>query len=172
MESERNFVPKPEKPRILYHASRNRDISLFTPRAEKQRDENEGPQIFATPSKAMASVFLVETDDSWVESGSQDGVPFIIISDKERFESLDSGGTIYALPSDTFDTDLEKGLRELEYTSEEPVEPIDSEEYASGLEAMLQLGVKVCFVDKETFEQIKIAPDGGEDIVRNLQPYR
>ena len=170
MESERNFVPKLEKPPVLYHASKNADIKTFEPRIGKRRDENEGAQVFATPSKAMATIFLVETDDSWTQSGAMDGVPYIIISDRERFTQLDTGGTIYSLPSDTFETDLEKGLRELEYTSNEAVEPTDAEHFPSALSAMLENGVKVYFVDKETFENIQNADDHGEEIVKNLTP--
>lgn len=172
MESERNFIPKPEKPKVLYHASKNRTIAKFEPRLGKRRDESEGAQIFATPSKAMATIFLVETDDSWTQSGAMDGVPYIIISDRERFEQLDNGGAIYSLPSDTFDTDLEKGLRELEYTSVESVEPLEVECFESALEAMIKEGVKIYFVDKAKFEAIKLSDDAGEQIVKNLTPLQ
>lgn len=171
MESEKNFVPKLEKPPILFHASRNQNIDVFQPRAEKTRDESEGPQVFGTPSRAMASVFLVESDDSWVESGAMDGTPYIVISDEEKFRSLDNGGVIYSLPNDTFENDLDKGLRELEWTSSEPVVPTEKEFIPSALEDMVQQGVKVFFVDKQTWEEIKNAPDGGESIVKSLEPY-
>jgi hypothetical protein len=170
MESEKNFFTKPEKPPELYHASRESSIEVFKPRIGKRRDENEGAQIFATPSKAMATVFLVETDDSWTQSGAKDGVPYIIISDRERFESLDQGGTIYSLPSDSFETDTEEGLRDLEYTSEDTVKPIGKETFDSAITAMIDYGVKVYFVDKETFEKIQSAPDHGEKIVDSLEP--
>jgi len=170
MESEANFQPKLEKPKVLYHASCNPNIKAFEPRSEKTRDENEGPKVFAAPSKALASVFLVETDDSWTKSGMMDDIPFIVISDKERFISTDNGGTIYSLPSDTFETDVEIGLREMEYTSVEEVVPIEAETVDSALETMIEQGVKVFFVDQEIFKQIQDAEDGGEDIVKNLIP--
>jgi hypothetical protein len=170
MESEKNFQPKPEKPPKLYHASRDPTIKVFEPRLGKCRDEKEGPQIFATPSKAMATVFLVETDDSWTQSGTINNIPYIIISDRDRFESLDQGGTIYSLSSDTFDTDLEKGLGELEYTSVDAVEPLGKETFDSGLDAMIQHGVQVYFVDREIFKEIKISSDHGEKIVAGLKP--
>lgn len=171
MESETNFVPKREKPKILYHASSNRNIERFEPRIGKRRDENEGKQIFATPSKAIASVFMIESDDSWVASGDAAGTPFIVISDEARYRALDNGGTIYELPSDTFDTDMEKGLRENEYTSKEPVDPIGGEEYESAIDTMLSLGVAIYFVDKETFHEFQTAPDGGESLLQTLQKY-
>ncbi len=172
MESEKQFQPKPEKPKILYHASRNSSVSSFEPRRGKKRDESEGAQIFATPSKAMATIFLVDTDDSWTQSGAIDGNPYIVISDRDRFESLDQGGTIYALPSDTFESAPEKGLRELEYTSSEPVAPISSESVQSGLEAMLESGVQVYFVDREMFEHIKNAEEASGEIIKSLEPHK
>jgi hypothetical protein len=171
MESERKFTSKLERPWVLFHASRNQNINIFEPRAEKTRDVNEGPRVFGTPSRAMASIFLVETDDSWVQSGAMDDIPYIIISDEERFRQLDNGGVIYSLPSDTFENDPEKGLRELEWTSREPVVPIEKELIPSALEDMVKQGVKVFFVDNEMYAQIVHAPDHGESIVKNLTPY-
>ena len=171
MESENNFILKPEKPRVLFHASRNGEINVFEPRAEKIRDENEGPRVFGTSSRAMASIFLVESDDSWVQSGSMDGTPYIIISDEEKYKRLDTGGTMYSLPNDTFENDPEKGLRELEWTSKEPVTPTEKEFIPSALADMLAQGVKIYFVDKETFKNIQDAPDQGESILLNLVPH-
>ncbi len=170
MESERSFISKPEKPLVLYHACRSGDIDIFESRIGKRRDENEGAQIFATPSKAMATIFLVDTDDSWTQSGSVDGKPYIIISDEQRFRTLDTGGYIYSLPSKSFESDLEKGLRELEYTSTEPVTPTEQEFVASALQAMIDNGVKVYFVDKDTWDAIQTSDDHGEAIVKNLSP--
>lgn len=172
MESEKSFNPKPEKPSVLYHASRNAEIDVFEPSIGKRRDELEGAQIFATPSKAMTTIFLVETDDSWTQSGSMDGTPFMVISDKERFSQLDTGGYIYSLPSDSFDTNLEKGLRELEYTSTEPVTPNEREFVPSALQAMLENGVNVYFVDKETWHAMQESDDDGESILKSLAPEK
>ena len=97
MLGEKSFIPKQEKPSVLYHASRN-GIGIFEPRTDTARDENEGPKVFATPSRAMTSIFLVDCDDSWVSSGAMNDVPYIIISDEERYKSLDKGGTVYSLP--------------------------------------------------------------------------
>jgi hypothetical protein len=171
MESEQNYTPRSEKPPVLFHASSKQEIDAFEPRNIKVRDENEGPQVFGTPSRAMASIFLVESDGSWVKSGAMDNVPYIVISDEERYRSLDKGGVIYSLPNDTFENDPEKGLRELEWTSKEPVVPSEKEFVPSALEDMVKQGVKVYFVDKETWDQIETASDHGESILKNLEPY-
>ena len=138
-----------EKPSALYHGSSNREIARFEPRSEKVRDPQEGPKVFATSDKRMASAFIVGADDSWANSGMHNGVPYLVISDRQRFEQLDQGGAIYHLPPDTFETDPNKGLGTVEWTSSESVEPFHKEEHQSALEAMLEQGVQVYFVDPE-----------------------
>ena len=170
MDSDKDFVPNFEKPAVLYHASRASDIETFEPRARSVRDRNEGPRVFASPSRAMMSVFLVKSDDSWVNSGAMDGVPYIVISDEERFKSLDTGSYLYSLPNDTFENDPGKGLRELEWTSKTPVKPIGKEFIPSALQDMLKQGVKVYFVDKKTFQEINAAKDHGKSILDSLKP--
>lgn len=147
------------KPPVLYHASQNGDIQVFTPRTERTRDPNEGPRVFATPSKALATVFSVNTDDSWANSGTISDVPYMIISDRARFESLDTGGYIYVLPTDTFENDPTKGLGELEWTSAVPVVPISKEHIQSGLGAMLDAGVQVYFLEADTYARFKSDPE-------------
>ncbi len=161
-----------EKPPVLFHASRNSNIEVFEPRQESFRDKDEGPLVFATPSRAMASIFLVEADDSWVGSGAINGEPYIVISDEARYRSLDKGGVIYQLPSDTFENNPEKGLKKLEWTSKQAVVPIGKEIITSALDDMLTHGVKVYFVDNNTFQ--KLAEAGGPEkpgIIKNLTPY-
>lgn len=65
------------KPAALYHASGNRDIEEFEPRNRHTRDRSEGPVVFGTPDKAVASMFLVHDDDRWSEKGLHNGVPLI-----------------------------------------------------------------------------------------------
>ena len=157
-----------EKPEKLYHASSNRSIEQFVPRAEKVRDKTEGPRVFATPDKRMSTIFIVGTDDSWTHSGAFNGIPYVVISDKDRFTQLDKGGAIYHLPSTTFENDPEKGLGELEWTSKEVVDPTGKEEHESALDAMVNHGVQVYFVDAETFVAINAAPDHGLSILHSL----
>jgi len=171
MESERKFTPKFEKPPLLFHGSRNQNIDIFEPRQEKVRDENEGPRVFGTPSRAMASLFLVDVDTSWVDFGSADGIPYIFISDEERFRNIDKGGAIYTFPNTTFENDPEMGMRDQEWTSKKPVVPTGKEVVPSALQDMLKQGVKIFFVDKETYEKIQSAADNGESIMKSLVPY-
>jgi hypothetical protein len=172
MESERRFIPKSEKPPVLFHGSPNPDIAVFEPRQEKVRDENEGPCVFGTPSRAFAALFLVEVDESWVDFGAMDETPYIVISDEARFRAADKGGVIYSFPSTTFETDPQKGMREMEWTSPQPVTPTKKENVASALADMVKYGVKIYFIDKATYADIQQASDGGESIVKSLVPYK
>ena len=163
---------KIEKPSVLYHASRNSNIEIFEPRNEKIRDLEEGSRVFATPSKAMASVFLVPTDDTWTQKGTFNDLTYIVISDEKRFKNLDVGGAIYLLPNETFENNPDKGLRELEWTSAKPVTPIKKEIVNSALDTMLKNGVQVYFVSTETFLKMRAASDHGESIIKSLIPEK
>lgn len=172
-ELEQNF-PRPEysvekeKPPILYHASVRRDIAEFQPRQETVRDPNEGAVIFATPDRASAARFLVPVDGSWVQQSSFDNVHSIIISDEQRYRSLDKGGAVYSLPSDGFDLEAAE-QHPHEWTSKQTVVPIDKVEYDSALEAMINHSVQIYFVDRDTLRRIQAAPDHGRSILQALQ---
>lgn len=164
-----NITQEIEKPPVLYHASSRNSIERFEPQVKKVRDPKEGPRVFATSDFALATVFILETDDSWTQSGVFSDTPYIVIAGRERFEALDRGGTIYTLPSDTFETDPTKGLGEKEWTSKDPVIPIEKKIYPAALEAMLENGVQVYFVDQKTLRNIQEADDHGLSILQGIQ---
>lgn len=155
------------KPSILYHASPNKNIDVFEPRNEHVRDINEGPVVFATPHVDLASCFLFENDDSWVSISRFNSVQVIIVSDRERFEREDHGGVIYELPSDTFVHEIRGGAKD-EWTSRVSAKPTGKTEYKSALEAMLEHGVQVYFVDKSIFVKINNSKDNGMATLRTL----
>lgn len=158
-----------KKPDVLYHASTNKNIEEFQPRAETVRDPNEGPVVFATLDKAFASMFLVPSNDSWSMIGDFNGVKVIVISDEAKYKALDKGGAIYSFSNKNFDNDPQKNTSKMEWTSKEPVKPENKEISKSAIETMLENGVQTYFVDKATFEKIKKSPDHGVGILKNLQ---
>lgn len=160
---------KTVKPQVLYHASSNRDIKVFEPRNESIRHPSEGPVVFATASKIEASKFLVKTDDSWTNLGAFNSVHFMLCSDRKRFEEIDKGGTIYHLPSNSFiiDERFNKGTNE--WTSRTSVVPIGRDDYESGLEAMINFGVQIFFVDREMFNRVQNSDDHGYSIIKSLK---
>lgn len=155
--------------KAVYHASRNLNVEEFQPRSASIRDPNEGAVVFATPSKALATMFMANTSDSWVTCGLQNRVPYIVISDRHRFEAGDHGGAIYTLPGDTFVADPSKGMGEMEVTSKSAVKPIAKQVYKSALAAMLEHGVQVYFVDKPTYKAINSSQDDGLSILQTLE---
>lgn len=91
-----------------------------------------------------------------------------VISDRERYEKADKGGTIYHLSPNTFENDKTKRTG-TEWTSKVAARPYKKEDCESGLQSQLENGVQVFFVDKGTFDTISKAEDHGFSIIRNLQ---
>jgi len=164
-------IERNEKPPFLYHASQNRNIEEFTPRAEKVRDANEGPVVFATPDLALATTFLVRADDAWSQKGKINGITYIAIRGEKKFRQRDKGGSIYRLSSNSFDFDPHKGMGKDEWVSKNSVKPLEKTDVDSALEAMITNGVQVYFVEKKSFYNLVYAKSGEEilDVLESMQ---
>lgn len=160
-----------ELPTVLYHASENRELTILEPRAESTRNPNEGPVVFATASIQYASCFLVKTDDSWVSISSWgENNPWVFIcSDRERFTKSDHGGAIYSLPIDSFEFDTDLAKLQWEAVTKIAVKPTRSDIYESGLDAMLQHGVQVFFLNQEEFYAVINSDDHGLSLLLEWQ---
>ncbi len=166
-----NSLKIPEEfihPKILYHSSPVNDLVLVEPQKRSYRDPNEGPVIFATPDPIYATQFLVKTDGSWANGGFFDGVSYFVISDKERFLKADKGGTIYELSPNDFYCNPEMNMGWRTWVSKVSVKPLAKHFYASGLEAMLNKGVQVYFVERRVYKDIERSKDHGQKILRGL----
>lgn len=162
-------VEKQEKPPILYHATIGADIEEFEPRQESTRDPKEEPVIFATPDKAYAAQFLVPGDDRNSIRGYYSDIPTIVIcSSRENFEKNDSGGIVYELPSDTFDFDPKQRMGKREWTSRVPVKPTGKTTYESTVDALIENGTQVYFVDRVTFEKMRSQEHAGFETLLTL----
>ncbi len=165
-----------EKPKKLFHASPNKNIDIFEPRAERVRDPGEGPVVFGTPDKSYASMFLVRLDDTCTSKGKfNNGSWICVIGDIQKYLSLDHGGAIYTLASETFDTDPQRNMHEIDWVSRVPVHPENKEVFDSGLEAMISLGVSVYVMSKDEFEifnQLKLQKQFKEaiDMLKTIKP--
>ena len=163
-----------QKPKVLYHASPNKNIEVFEPRANGVRDKSEGPVIFATPDKVFSSIFLVKTDGSWakISRWTSNGLttPWsLIVKGKRRFVRKDKGGAIYHLSPESFNFDPSKGVGESEWTSRNEVRSIKKDVYDSGLRAMINHGVEVYFVSRKVFREINQSEDHGREIIAKLK---
>ena len=160
------------KPKLMFHASTNRNIEIFQPRATHVRDRKEGPVIFATPHIGFASMWLAGWHGKWVNSGSFDRGPFYFVcSNKEKFINEDNGGAIYVLDANKFYYDLEKNASSslTEWVCKEEIEPLYKLEFESALETMINFGVQVFFVDQKTFDKIRTSDDYGRNIFMSLE---
>lgn len=101
--------------------------------------------------------------------GYYSGILVVIIkADREEFIKQDKGGTMYTVSSDTFIFDPDKGMREKEWTSREPVKPLSETKMPSALNAMIENGAQVYFVDKKTFDVINNSDDYGYSILTKI----
>lgn len=161
------FSPAPEareQPARLYHASPATEIEVFEPRNKTVRHPDEGPVVFATPDKASAMPHLFESKDNWTKHGRINGVHYILInSDRETFINNDKGGAVYELSGDGFYSDLSKGPAR-EWVNKSPVKPIAKEMMPSALDAMINHGVQVYFVDEATLNRFKEAKETDQKI--------
>jgi len=163
-----------KKPKVLYHASPNREIDIFEPRRVGYRDPNEGPVVFATPDKALASIFMLKTDEKWSKIGrfTDNGVTtpwHLVVSSRRRLKKADSGGAIYSLPPKTFDNSSQAGMGETEWVSKVSVKPLKKEVFESGVEEMIKLGVEVFVVSRKELKKMKPAEDHGLEIIKKLR---
>ncbi|PCI20144.1 hypothetical protein COB64_02435 [Candidatus Wolfebacteria bacterium] len=155
-----------EKPDILYHGSIMKDLKVIEPKDHNYRDPHEGALIFAAPDLALATIFITKRH----HSGYFNDVPFIVIDEhRESFIKKDKGGAVYVLSSENFKCDSKKGMQHKEWTCDIKVKPKEKIDYPSTLDAMLENGVQVYFVDNKTYEQVKSSDDGGLAILKDLK---
>lgn len=156
-----------EKPPLLYHGSAHKELEELKPQGKSHRAE-EGELLYATPDLAIASIFLV--DGAHYGCGKFGEVSYAwIIANREEFINNDKGGHIYVLSSDSFEINQGRGLGNEEYASKEPVAPIKTLEYPSAIDAMIENGVQVYFIDQETYERMQVSEDHGRTIYSKLE---
>ena len=158
-----------EKPEFLYHGSPEENIDELEPRISKGTGEKFGSFVYASPDLTTASFFLADIEQEW-SAGRFGNIPYTLIPvPREEFIKMDKGGYIYVLPSEDFESDPERGLREYEWASKKAVKPLRKIKYSSALDAMIENGVQVYFVDQNTYKQIKESKDHGLSILMNME---
>ena len=151
-------------PELLFRGTPNRGVSLFVPKERVGRGSSERLVVSAAPDRTVATEFVVPIEDLKVVIGSIGGVRYYVCGDKQPFKEKDKGGAIYTLNPEGFEYNPDIGI----WTSTKPVETTSQEDVSSGLEAMIEAGIQVFFVDSETFNQFKESSDKGREILRNL----
>ncbi|MEZ6255630.1 MAG: hypothetical protein R3B92_02550 [Patescibacteria group bacterium] len=159
-----------DKPKFLYHGSSNPNIQIFKPFAKTYRNPKEGAVIFAAPTKAAATKFIVSCDDSWSALGRFGSTYYALYSDEVRFKNNDIGGALYTLPSNTFYIDPDYTGSYSEWVSKDAVVPVEVEHFSSGLTAMFSYGVHVYFTSPSVLDQLRSAQDHGYALLKTLTP--
>lgn len=149
-------------PELLYRGTPNRNVSNFVPKERIRHDFSEKLAVSATTDRAAATMFIVPIEDLKVVIGSFGGIHYYVYGGEQPFK--DGGGAIYTLNPEGFEYNPDIGI----WTSPKPVETISQEDIPSGLEAMIEDGIQVFFVDQETFNQFKESPDKRGEMLRNL----
>lgn len=93
MEQKVNKEKTLEKPAFLYHGSKHKGLEELEPRRGSYRDLSEGKLVFATPSLAMATIFMAES--SHYGSGKFGNITYCyMVEPREQFIRNDRGGHI------------------------------------------------------------------------------
>jgi len=162
------WYPHPKK---VFHASQHEDLKVVQPRLRKTRHPDEPPQIFASPSEQIASMFINDIEN--MTSGSYDSGRTwdVVIGDEKRFRERDAGGYIYELPPSSFSTHPDRRLGVFEWQSTEHVEPLLKKFYPSALDAMLEHGIRVYFLMPEEYKAFENA-ENQKEILDQKHPYK
>jgi hypothetical protein len=152
-------------PTELFHASPAIDVTEFEPRNEFPRYPGEAKLIFATPHKKLAAMFLAPHGITTEIGVYGDQYVIFINCSEDDYLKQDTGGAIYSLPVETFQTDTIRGMGNIEWYSNVSVKPISKTIYNTSLEAMDAFMVSRFFVSDEIFQQIRVNPAGALGLV-------
>lgn len=142
----------PTYPRTLFHGSSKKNLKRIEPRSHDHWDGQ--PTTYATPHIALASIFMLNFEDSWAAFGTRPNGTFVFLcSDKERFLKEDRGGTIYIIPSDSFYCHTNLCLGPDEWVSHISLKPLTKLTFKSIGAAMLSFGVQLFFVNQKQLDK-------------------
>jgi hypothetical protein len=152
------------RPEVLYRGTPNKGVSQFVPKEKIGSGSSERLVVSAAPDRTVATKFVVPVENQNVVMGSFGDVHYYVCNNEQAFREMDEGGAIYTLRPDDFEFNPNIGI----WTSPKPVVSTSEEDVLSGLDAMIEAGVQVFFVDQETFKRIKESSDQRLEILRNL----
>ncbi len=143
---------------VLYNASLHKDLELIEPQRTLSRptytgkDKYIGDYVFATKDKRLAAMYLATKGLATLLETEAEFSYIVICSDQAGYIANDKGGAIYELPTDKFSETPQEGLTEYELVSADPIKPLGKIVYEKSLDAMLEHGITVYFVNQKTFD--------------------
>lgn len=153
---------------ILYHASLNKNLIQLESQATLSKDAYIGDYVFATENRLYALMYLAP-NAAGTKLMETRGKPYIVINGtRERFDELDEGGAIYAVPAGPFTRSPQAGLEDMEMVSTKAVTPLSKEVFDSSLAAIKGAGITVYFLRDGDFERVLYAGGNSRSVLADF----
>ena len=152
-----------DKPEVLYRGSPRKDATLFIPKEKVGTGITKRLVVSSSANMAEATKFLVPVEQFPCLFGIFGEVQYFLCGNEGIFRKIDNGGAVYSLPGNTFYYDFEART----WVSAVPVKPISHEVFSSGLNAMVDSGVQVYFLDPKILENCQESADRGLKLLRS-----
>lgn len=159
-------------PNTLFHGSPQIDIDIIRPKPLGSRCKGQ-PIVFASHHIALASLFMLKHHGKFACGRLPNGDIFFMTDDKRRCILEDHGGAIYIVPATTFFCESHVSLGVDEWMSYGAIRPLTKFIFPSALDAILDFGVKVFFVDGDTYArywQLGSSNDAWTAFFKTLKP--
>ena len=137
-------------PNTLFHGSMHKDIEIIKPKTLGTRCKGR-PIVFASHHIALASLFMLKHHGKFACGRLPDGNIFYITDNKRQCILDDQPGAIYVVPAESFFCEAHVSLGVDEWISYGAIKPLAKFVFQSALDAILDFGVKVYFVDSTTY---------------------
>lgn len=154
----------------LYHGSTRLIQGAMQPALIQATEDHvhEKASVFATARKDLAGLFMLPADALSSIGFERDAAYVCIWGTEEEYRVKDKPGYLYELPLAGF----EKVGKGYEWQNFNAVTPSKILTFDSALGGMLELGVKVYFInDEEIFDRIVAEKDNRWDILKDLKAF-
>ena len=156
----------------LYHASGTSGLRILSPQRTLSKNHYIGDYVFATDNKLMAAMYLVPNAVGIRLLGYEYEQPYLVVcSTIEAFVKLDTGGSIYTVPQDSFHDTPQQELRGTEFVSEVSVVPIAEQRYDTARQALGDRGAKIYVLSEVSFDRVMKAGTDAWEILKELAPF-
>jgi hypothetical protein len=140
--------------KMLYHASANQSLGVIEPQQTLSKDKYIGDYVFATADKVLATMYLIPKGYGSIMHPEENPPRIQICADETEIRSKDNDGALYYLDASSFDESPQTELSEYEMASDKAVRPISKEVFRSSFDALDKMGIKIEFIDQQTFNRL------------------
>ena len=140
---------------VVFHCSWQSGLTKIEPTAEKI-GQGEQQIVFASPSLAFASCFLMDWDDDWCHLFAlQNRQIHFSHRDAEKFARQSAlPGSIYVMKAADFRHEPALGKDKIEWVARDVCKPLFEIPVPAAIDAMRQLGVSHYAVDDACFREL------------------